>query len=352
MHVDHCGWQVGITYQSGRPGGLDHAYMRTLLHEMASHRMNLLSIMMQSYAYYDPQHDGYAWPCQNPKLAWYRDTAAVNAQPGAEFLHSIIDEARDIGIEIELFLNWGIWNKTTTAKAYPGVQGQVDASGRSMDWLQCPDAPDSWQLGIDEMNDLLSFYHHPNVTRFAFERVGYAGKTYCYCPHSQAAFQADRGSTMKDATARQLAEWKQQHITELLRAYVARVKAARPEIHVGIHSRGEAAWGHDPARFKDVGIEFVEPHVAQHKTSKAELHANWDRLAPNLCILHFDARDNAPVNYPIWRKEPRIIEKIFGWVEQYYGNNLSGILFFNEPAVSLANKRCVYKIVDTMQISR
>ena len=104
--LEYRGWQVGLTYQCRYPGGQDRDYFHALLREMAEHHMNLLSIMMQSYAYFDPLHDGYAWPTMNPKLECYRDTTALNAQPGTEFLHAIIEDAQDLGIEIELFLNW------------------------------------------------------------------------------------------------------------------------------------------------------------------------------------------------------------------------------------------------------
>ncbi len=68
------GWQVGVTYGSGRPGGLDYPYFVTLLEEMESNGMNLLSLMMQSYGYFDPDHDGYAWPVRNAALKHYQDT--------------------------------------------------------------------------------------------------------------------------------------------------------------------------------------------------------------------------------------------------------------------------------------
>jgi len=44
----YVGWQIGVTYQSDKPQGLDRDYFLRLLDEMASHRMNLLSIMMLS----------------------------------------------------------------------------------------------------------------------------------------------------------------------------------------------------------------------------------------------------------------------------------------------------------------
>jgi len=72
------------------PAGLDRDYLLRLLDEMAVNRMNLLSLMMQSYGYFDPAHDGYAWPVRNPRLLPYQDPNAVNARPGREFVRDII----------------------------------------------------------------------------------------------------------------------------------------------------------------------------------------------------------------------------------------------------------------------
>jgi len=48
-----------------------------------------------------------------------------------------------------------------------------------------PVVPDVWQAGWDEVTDRLSFYAHPNVTSFGFERISYVSSDYCYCPHTQ-----------------------------------------------------------------------------------------------------------------------------------------------------------------------
>ena len=344
--IEYRGWQIGLTYQSKNPGGQDRANFHHLLSEMAEHHMNLLSIMMQSYACFDPLHDGYAWPTVNPKLECYRDTTAVNAQHDTEFLHVVFDEAKELGIEIELFLNWGIWNPAKVITSYPNMQCQVDARGRPAGWLQCPDSPGSWQLGIDEVDDLFAVYRHPNVKRFAFERFGYAGTHHCYCSYSREAFRAGTGKELEDMKSNQILEWKADHVGKKMKEYVEHVKQIAPGIKIGLHTQGNLAWGHDPARFAEWGIDFVEPHTIQYKTSQTALTRLWKNLAPNPCILHVDVRDTAPVNYPILRKKPRIIKKTLNWIKDFDGDNIKGILFFNEPAVSEINKRCVYEMLD------
>jgi hypothetical protein len=46
--IKYYGWQIGLTYGSQRPQGLDYPYCLNLLDEMAAQGMNLLSVMMQS----------------------------------------------------------------------------------------------------------------------------------------------------------------------------------------------------------------------------------------------------------------------------------------------------------------
>ena len=57
----YFGWQVGITYESARPEGNALPRLTRLLSEMANAGMNLLSLMMVSYAYFDPAHDGFVY---------------------------------------------------------------------------------------------------------------------------------------------------------------------------------------------------------------------------------------------------------------------------------------------------
>ena len=76
---------------------------------------------------------------------------------------------------------------------------------------------------------------------------------------------------------------------------------------------------------------------------KEELYEMLDYLAPNECVLHFCARDRAPDNYPLWIKTPEIIEETMDWLAAYPGENITGLLFFNETAVSDRNRKTVYE---------
>lgn len=351
MIMHYLGWQVGLTYMAPHRGGLDKPYFLALLKEMSDHGMNLLSIMMQSYGYFDPVHDGYAWPVQNPKLAFYIDPNAVNASPTTEFLREIITAAESLGIQIELMLNWGIWNNTKIRIQYPQASIQQDLHHHFAGWLHCPDNPDAWALGLEEMQDLLSFYRHSNVTRFVFERISYNSRNFCYCADTQANFQTQQGYPMtrrsiipskRHQLEANLRSWKRTQITAKVKEYVASIKKIRPDLLVGIHSQGKPDWGHDPVLFPDSGISFVEPHSFQFKTSHSQFDAMLDHLRPNPCVIHFDARDIAPINYPIWIKTPEIIKIGMEWISSYSGSPVDGILFFNEPAVSSKNKDAIY----------
>lgn len=339
----HLGWQVGLTYQAEAPGGVDRGHLLRLLDEMAEHGMNTLSLMMQSYGCYDPGHDGYAWPTQHEKLRPYRDAAATNAQPGQEYVRGIIDAAAARGIAIHLFLNWGIWNPAKIAQHYPDAVLQHAPDAPPSDWLHCPDSPGAWQLGLDEVEDLLTFYRHPNVTSFAFERISYQCQDRCHCQHTQQAFLAETGGPLTAAPPMRVEAWKNEHIGACLRAYTAHIRRLRPEITIGLHTQCAAGWGHDPARLRQQGIDYLLPHTIQFPTKQEELYATLARLAPNPCVLHFCTRDRRPANYDLWIKTPAIIEEALRWVREYPGDNLAGILFFNEPATSLANRQAVYR---------
>jgi hypothetical protein len=351
MIMQFLGWQVGLTYMAPQRGGLDKPYFLALLKEMADHGMNLLSIMMQSYGYFDPGHDGYAWPVQNPKLACYLDPNALNAQPTTEFLQEIIMTAESFGIQIELMLNWGIWNNAKIRQSYPQATVQHDRHHHLACWLHCPDNPAAWQLGLDEVQDLLSFYRHPNVTRFVFERISYNSRNFCYCADSQASFFTQHGYPMTHRSLlpskrhqfdANLRSWKRARIASKLNEYIALIKQLRPDLLVGLHTQGKPDWGHDPILFPELGISYVEPHSFQFQTTHAQFDAMLDHLRPNPCVIHFDARDLAPSNYPIWIKTPAIIKMGLEWISSYSGSSVDGILFFNEPAVSATNKKAIY----------
>lgn len=339
----YVGWQVGLTYQSAKPGGLDRDYCLRLLDEMAANRMNLLSLMMLSYGYYDPGHDGYAWPVKNPALQRYRDTHCINACAETEFIRAIIGAAADRRIAVQLFLNWGIWNPETIRLGYPSAVVQANREGQSPGWLHCPDAAGSWQAGLDEATDLLEYYAHPNVTGFAFERISYQGSDYCYCPHTRARFTADTGMALESAGKDRIEAWKQEHIGGLIAGYVRHVRQVRPGLSIGLHTQCAPGWGHDAARLASLGIDMVLPHTVQFQETETSLHALLHRLDPNPCVLHFCTRDKRPANYNLWVKTPAIIHQVFEWILRYPGGNLAGFLFFNEPATSPANRKAVYE---------
>ncbi|HOZ44963.1 MAG TPA: hypothetical protein PLO37_24330 [Candidatus Hydrogenedentes bacterium] len=340
--LKYLGWQVGVTYQTSEPGGLDRDHFMRLLDEMAQNRMNLLSLMMQSYGYFDPNHDGYAWPVRKDSLQAYRDEGAINARPDTEFIQAVIAAAADRAIEVQLFLNWGIWNPERIRAAYPSATLQIDRDSQPAGWLHCPDAPGAWQLGLDEVSDLLTFYNHPNVTSYAFERVSYAGTKACFCPHTRERFLEDTGTPLDKAAPSRINAWKTDRISARIEAYVAHVRRLRPGIAVGLHTQCARGWGHDPARLKTCGIDYVLPHTIQFPQTRDEVHAMIARLAPNPCVLHFCTRDIRPANYNLWIKTPAIIADALKWIFEYPGDNLAGLLFFNEPATSPTNKQAVY----------
>ncbi len=339
----HLGWQVGLTYQSMVEEGLSRDYMLRLLDEMAVNKMNLLSLMMMSYGYFDPQHDGYAWPVQNEKLKVYRDPKAINAQPNREFVREIIAEAAARHIEVQLFLNWGIWNPERIQKSYPDTALQQKRNEPPTHWLHCPDSPGAWQLGLDEMTDLLTFYDHPNVTSYAIERVSYGGRSTCFCKYTREAFEKSTGRPMEKTPPSRIEAWKTERICAYLTEYIAHAKRLRPGLSTALHTQCSSGWGHDPKRLASCGVDYLQPHTIQFPTTQQQLYKMLERLDPNPCVLHFCTRDRRPTNYKLWLKSPEIIQEALGWVRDYPGNNVAGFLFFNEPATSPRNKQAVYE---------
>ncbi len=356
----YCGWLVGVSYCTPGPGGVTYDHLHGLLHEMHDHGMNYLSLMMQSYAYFDPVHDGYAWPVENPRLAGYVDEKNVNARKETEFVSRILEEAEQQKIEVEMTLNWGIWNNTRISKAYPDACLQQDRSGRPAGSLHCPDSPGAWQLGLDEVADLLSVYgKFPALKRYAFERVSYAGRGGCFCVHTRDAYASQNRAPacanvpptkapkpLEKIHDAELVGWKQDNIGRKITEYTSSIKARFPHIKIGCSTVGNPHWGHDPAKFREWGIEYVQPHTIQFKTGKRQLYRTWARLSPNPMILHFDLRDHAPQNYPIWQKTPKIIKQVMSWVRDAPSKNVSGMIFFNEPAVSPQNRQAMYDALE------
>jgi len=341
--VAHVGWQVGVTYQTRGPGGLDRDYLMRLLDEMARHRMNLLSLMMISYGYYDPDHDGYPWPVQNDKLRCYADAKAINADPSTEFVREITAAAGERKIAVQLFMNWGIWNPTRIREQYPDACLQMNRRGRPTGWLHCPDSPGAWRLGLDEITDLLSYYDHPNVASYGFERISYSGSSACTCSHTKRAYREDTSKELLDASATEVESWKNRHIAAYLSRYIQHIKKHHPKHTVCLHTQCARGWGHDPARLQQCGVDYLLPHVIQFPETRGSLHRKWRRMAPNKLVLHFCTRDRRPANYKLWIKTPEIIAQAVDWTLDYPGDNLSGLLFFNETATSPGNKREVYE---------
>ncbi len=356
----YCGWLVGVSYCAPEPGGVTYEHVHELLHEMQDHGMNYLSLMMQSYAYFDPEHDGYAWPVTNPRLAGYIDERNVNARKETEFVSRILGEAERLKIEVEMTLNWGIWNNSRISKVYPDTCLQQDRSGHPIASLHCPDSPGAWQLGLDEVADLLSLYSgSPALRRFAFERISYSGRGGCFCTYTREAYANQKGTptvtgTLSMKTHRpfekipeaELVRWKEENIGRKITEYTSAIKVRFPHITIGCSTVGNPHWGHNPARFKEWGIDYVQPHTIQFKTGKRQLYRTWNRIAPNPMILHFDLRDRAPNNYPIWQKTPRIIRQVLSWVKDAPTPSLTGIIFFNEPVIPAPNRQAMYDAIE------
>jgi hypothetical protein len=346
--LKYVGWQVGVTYQATAPGGMTRDELMRLLDEMVAQRMNLLSLMMLSYRYFDANHDGYCWPVRNPKLKPVWDDKAINGQSKTEFVREVIQAAADRKIEVQLFMNWGIWNPERIRQGYPTAAAQVmqqeaveKKEGKG--WLHCPDSPGAWQAGLDEVADLLAFYDHPNIKSYCLERLSYGGAKYCYCPHTQERFRQDTGRSLLETDAKTIIAWKTVRIGGLLKAYAEHVRRVKPKTSLWLHTQGGLTWGHDPATLRTNGVVCLEPHTIQFAETEQDIHKKLRRLAPNPCVLHFCTRDQRPSNYKLWIKTPEILTQALGWVHTYPGDNLAGLLFFNFNGTSLGNRKAVYE---------
>jgi hypothetical protein len=223
-----------------------------------------------------------------------------------------------------------------------GSNLQISKRNQVGGWLHCPDSPVAWQQGLDEVIDLLTYYPQKNVTRFGFERISYSSNNYCYCPSTQAQFREQMHKNLDQSHGKELDAWRIRNITAKMTEYITQIHNIRPDLKVDAHARGSIEWGHDPLLYPSCGIAAVQPHTIQFKSSKRDIYRVLDSLAPNTCISHFDARDIAPTNYPIWIKSPKIIHEVLHWLDDYPKSHLRGIIFFNEPAVSPQNKQALY----------
>ncbi len=349
MELEKYGWMVSPTYNSGSKKGLDYPHFVRLLEEMQAQDMNFLSIMMVSYGLYDTLHDGFCWPIQNPRLRCYLDKTALNSHAETEFITRVLDDTARRGIKVGFFLNWGIWNHSKIIQNYPDSAVQRHRKKGAQGWLHCPDSPGAWDFGTDSVSDLLTFYRHKNLHSVSVERIGYTGGDFCYCPHTRAAFGAETGIDMDVASAEQIKLWKSRHIGQKLSDYKSHIRLFNPDLQLWLHTQGKSGWGHDPKTLQSYGVDALLPHTVQKKQTKRQLLAMVDRLAPNDCYLHFDLRDRAPVNYKIWKKTPRIIQKSLKAIHQSSRSHIKGLVFFNEAAVSPKNRRAAYRFVKNME---
>ena len=345
--IKYVGWQIGVTYQAPDPHGLSRDYLLRLLDEMAANRMNLLSLMMISYGVFDAVHDGYCWPVRNEKLRHYRDASARNAEPSTEYVQEVIKAAADRGIAVQLFMNCGIWNAEKIRHGYPdSLQQQTRKEAEQNlpgSWVHCFDSPGGWQAALDEVADLLGFYDSPNVTSYGLERISYVGPDWCYCKATQDLFHRQTGESLLKASPERIEAWKTENVTGYLRSYAEHVRRLRPGMGVWLHTQCAPGWGHDPKRLAAAGVDGLLPHYVQFREDETQVHRRLEYLAPNPCVLHFCVRDQAPKNYPIWIKTPEIIRETIDWALRYPGDNLAGLLFFNETATSARNKAAVYE---------
>jgi hypothetical protein len=292
-------------------------------------------------------HDGYCWPVRNERLRSYRDTGAANADPSTEYVREVIDAGKERGITVQLFMNCGIWNTEKIRRGYPGARPQI--TRKELDehlpggWVHCYDTADSWQAALDEVEDLLGFYTSPNVSSYGLERLGYLGEQGCYCTATQERFRQETGLSLLEAAPERFDVWKIDRISFLLKQYLEHVRRIRPGIGLWLHTQCAPGWGHDPKRLAEVGLSGLLPHYVQFRENEQQAHQRLAHLSPNPCVLHFCARDKAPSNYPIWIKTPEIIREATDWAINYPGDNLAGLLFFNETAVSPRNKQAVYE---------
>jgi hypothetical protein len=298
----------------------------------------------------------------NPRLSGYMDEKNINARRESEFISKILQEADHMMIKVEMTLNWGIWNNKRISLAYPDACLQQDRAGKPLASLHCPDSPGAWQLGLDEVVDLLSYYDgSPALTRFAFERISYIGKGGCYCANTEKAYTNQhslfsnhvhapvRGAqSYRTLPEADLVHWKAENIGRKITEYTRFIKARFPRIEVGCSTVGNKHWGHDPRKFHEWGLDYIQPHTIQHETGKHDLYRAWKHISPNPMLLHFDLRDRAPYNYAIWPKTPRIIHKVLTWVKDAPVSNIDGIIFFNEPVITARNRGAMYDDLDAL----
>ncbi|NQT51195.1 hypothetical protein HQ576_04060 [bacterium] len=342
----HLGWQVGLSYQTPRPEGKRPEELRQLIREMRGHGMNLLSLMLISYAYFD-DHDGFCWPPRRKSLRCYRDEHSLNANEKTEFLGDIIQEATEAGLHVQLMTNWGLWNPERIRKGYPKAAVQQTASGGRTGWLHCPDNPDAYRCGRDVMLDSLERYAARGVASYAIEYPGYGGAAACFCPFTREAFARETGQELTPAWAgahpAAFERWKQEHIGAILQRLVAEVHARHPRVAVWLHTACARGRGHSPAAIHKAGIPAVIPYMMHTAGNFSDIPRNLRAVHPLPAVGHVCVRSKPFKNYPIPPKTPETIRRFFDAIERTEAGNLAGLMFFNESCVSDENRKAVYQ---------
>lgn len=344
MKFNYVGWQIGINYQTPDPEGVTLNYVKDLIDRSADSGMNFISLMMLSYAYFCPEHDGYAWPVKHPKLEPLKDAKCLNSNPRTEFVSTALKYAKGKGFHCQLMLNSMIWNPVKVAVNYPCATPQTNAMGNTGNgWLFCPDSPDGWQLAVDEVTDLLEFYSDSPVDSFAFERLGYDNGR-CYCSYSKAKFKTYTDTELGASPLSHLI-WKGNSARELLKKYVDVIRQVRPGIGIWAHTGGEPEWGHFPHVLRDIGADVVSNHGQHFLPTKRAFHQQLDWLSPLPCVPHICVRDMPTPNYPVPIKTPEMIREYASWLEDYPGDRVRGAMFFNEVRTTERIKKTVYGIM-------
>jgi len=341
----YLGWQVGLSYQTPRPEGKRTDELRRLVGEMCDHSMNFLSFMLLSYSYFD-DHDGFCWPTGRPSLRCYRDEHSLNADGKTEFLGQIIREACQAGLHVQLMTNWGLWNPDRIRKGYPGATLQENVDGSRSGWLHCPDNPDVYRCGRDEMLDSLERYAALGVKSYAIEYPGYGGSA-CFCPFTREAFARETGQTLSPAWAQAqpaaFNRWKTEHIGKILKQLVDEVRASVGGVEIWLHTACAAGRGHSPTFIQEAGIPVVIPYMLHTTGDFSDIAGNLRAVSPLPAVGHVCVRSRPFKNYPVPPKTPELLRRFFDRIEGAPADNLIGLMFFNESCVSQENREAVYQ---------
>ena len=320
LKLRYLGWQVGLSYQTPRPEGKRPEEMRRLVREMRDNGMNMLSLVLISYSYYDT-HDGFCWPTRRKSLRCYRDEYSLNANEKTEFLGEIIDEAKQAGMHVQLMTNWGIWNPERIVKGYPKAAVQQRADGKPVGWVHCSDNPDVYRCGRDVMFDALERYAPHGVDSYAIEALGYwTGASSCFCRYTREAFARETGETLTPEWVRAnraaLRRWKQEHIGGILKRLVDEVHAEFPKVEIWLHSTCDPNRGQSSEVVQKAGIPVAIPYMMHTAGDFSDIARNLSAVHPLPAVGHVCVRSKPFKNYNIPPQNPETIRKFFDGVER------------------------------------